>query len=309
MRRVESPPGGSTLITSAPMSHSCIAQNGPAITCVTSSTRIPSSALGPLLMPTPQVLFESTDHVAYLTFNRPEAKNAITFAMYDALVDACEKVDGDPTIRVFVLRANGDAFAAGTDIGQFTDFKTAEDGLAYERRLDAAIDRLERVNAATIAQVHGVAAGGGCAIALACDLRVCTPAAQFGMPIARTLGNCLSAANYARLIDLIGPARTKDLLFTARLLTVAEADSLGLVTRVAGLPAINDVVRDLAATIASHAPLTIRTTKEVLRRIAAARRLNAGAADDIVGACYASDDFREGVASFLAKRSPRFSGH
>jgi enoyl-CoA hydratase/carnithine racemase len=260
-------------------------------------------------MPTPQVLFESTDHVAYLTFNRPEAKNAITFAMYDALVDACEKVDGDPTIRVFVLRANGDAFAAGTDIGQFTDFKTAEDGLAYERRLDAAIDRLERVNAATIAQVHGVAAGGGCAIALACDLRVCTPAAQFGMPIARTLGNCLSAANYARLIDLIGPARTKDLLFTARLLTVAEADSLGLVTRVAGLPAINDVVRDLAATIASHAPLTIRTTKEVLRRIAAARRLNAGAADDIVGACYASDDFREGVASFLAKRSPRFSGH
>ena len=255
------------------------------------------------------MLFESTGRVAHLTFNRPEAKNAITFEMYDALVDACEKVDRDTNIRVFVLRGNGDAFAAGTDISQFTEFQTAADGLAYERRLDAAVDRLERVNAATVAQVHGVAAGGGCAIALACDLRVCTPAAQFGMPIARTLGNCLSAANYARLIDLIGPARTKDLLFTARFLTVAEADSLGLVTRVAGLPVIDDVVRDLAATIAAHAPLTIRATKEILRRIAAARRLNAGTADDVVGACYASDDFREGVASFLAKRSPRFSGH
>lgn len=259
-------------------------------------------------MATPEALFDSADHVAFLTFNRPEAKNAITFEMYDALVDACEKVDSDPAIRVFVVRATGDAFAAGTDISQFTAFKTAADGIAYERRLDAVIDRLERVNAATIAQVHGIAAGGGCAIALACDLRVCTPAAQFGMPIARTLGNCLSAANYARLVDLIGPARTKDLLFTARFLNVAEAESLGLVTRVAGHSSIDEVVRELADTIASHAPLTIRTTKSVLRRIATARRVNVGDADDLIGACYASDDFREGVASFLAKRPPRFSG-
>lgn len=259
-------------------------------------------------MHTPQLLFESAGHVAFVTFNRPEAKNAITFEMYDALAAACDAVDRDRSIRVLVVRANGDAFAAGTDIQQFTTFKTRDDGLAYERRLDAVIDRLEHVNAATIAQVHGVAAGGGCAIALACDLRVCTSSAQFAMPIARTLGNCLSAANYARLVDLLGPARTKDLLFTARALDAREASAMGLVARLVEPDAIDAAVRELAATIAGHAPLTIRTTKEALRRIAAARRLNAPDLDDLIGLCYTSDDFREGVAAFLAKRRPQFRG-
>jgi enoyl-CoA hydratase/carnithine racemase len=259
-------------------------------------------------MQSPHVLFESAGQVAFVTFNRPEAKNAITFEMYDALVAACDAVDADDNIRVLVVRGKGDAFAAGTDIEQFTSFKTREDGLTYERRLDAVIDRLERVNAATIAQVHGVAAGGGCAIALACDLRVCTPQAQFGMPIARTLGNCLSAANYARLVDVLGPARTKALLFTARFLDAAEASTLGLIVRVAELHTIDTAVRELADSVAGHAPLTIRTTKEALRRIAATRRPNAGELDDLIGACYASDDFREGVAAFLAKRKPRFTG-
>jgi enoyl-CoA hydratase len=259
-------------------------------------------------MQTPEMLFESANDVAFLTINRPDAKNALTFEMYDALAAACERVDSDPNIRVFVVRGSGDAFAAGTDISQFTEFHGAEDGIAYERRLDAVIDRLERVNAATIAQVHGIAAGGGCAIALACDLRVCTPAAQFGMPIARTLGNCLSAANYSRLVDLIGPARTKDLLFTARFLDAADAEALGLITRIVDHDAIDAAVRDLAQTIAAHAPLTIRTTKEALRRLAEARRLNRTDVDDLIRSCYGSADFREGVESFLAKRRPRFSG-
>ncbi len=259
-------------------------------------------------MSTSEVLFSSGDHVAYLTFNRPDAKNALTWAMYDGLADACEKVEADSGIRVFVLRANGDTFAAGTDIRQFTEFSSAEDGIAYEQRLDAVIDRLEAVAVPTIAQVHGVAAGGGCAIALACDLRVCTPSAQFGMPIARTLGNCLSAANYGRLIDLIGPARTKDLILTARFLDVSEAEALGLVTRIADHAVIDDVVRDLAATIMAHAPLTLRATKEALRRIAVSKRLDPSDLDDLIEQCYASEDFREGVSAFLGKRPPRFSG-
>jgi enoyl-CoA hydratase/carnithine racemase len=209
---------------------------------------------------------------------------------------------------VFVVRANGDAFAAGTDIRQFTEFASGDDGIAYERRLDAVIDRLERVSIPTIAQVHGVAAGGGCAIALTCDMRVCTPGAQFGVPIARTLGNCLSAANLARLVDLIGPARTKELLFTGRLLDATEAASLGLVTRLAELSDIDTVVRDLARSIAANAPLTIRATKETVRRIAVRRRLDRPEADDLIAACYASQDFREGVTSFLEKRRPRFTG-
>jgi enoyl-CoA hydratase len=256
----------------------------------------------------PEARFETAGPLAFLTFNRPQARNALTWAMYDALVDACDRVDADNTVRVFVVRAEGDAFAAGTDILQFTAFASGADGIAYERRLDAIIDRLERVSIPTIAQVHGVAAGGGCAIALACDLRICTPAARFGVPIARTLGNCLSAANLARLIDLVGPARTKDLLFTGRLLDVAEAASLGLVTRIAEPGEIDGVVRGVAEAIASNAPLTLRATKEIVRRIALRRRLDPAEAEDVISACYASQDFREGVASFLEKRRPRFTG-
>ena len=252
--------------------------------------------------------FESTGPVAFLTFDRPQARYALTWAMYDALVAACDRVDADDTVRVFVVRAEGEAFAAGTDIRQFTSFASGDEGLAYERKLDAVIDRLERVAVPTIAQVHGVAAGAGCAIALTCDFRVCTPAAQFGVPIARTLGNCLSAANVARITDLIGPARTKDLLFTGRLIDAAEATSLGLVTAAVERQGLDAAVRDLAQTLAANAPLTIRATKETLRRLAVRRRLDAGAADDLIAACYASADFREGVASFIEKRRPRFTG-
>ena len=259
-------------------------------------------------MSTSRTLFTVEGAVAFLTFNRPEARNAMTWDMYEALVEACDRVDQTEAVRVFVLRAEGKAFIAGTDISQFTRFASRDDAVAYERRIDSVIDRLERISAATIAQVQGVAAGGGCAIALACDLRVCTPDAQFGIPIARTLGNCLSAANYARLLDMIGPSRVKDLLFTGRLVDATEAASLGLVTRMADPSAIDDAVRDLAATIAANAPLTIQATKEALRRIQASRRIDAAQADDLIAMCYSSGDFKEGVAAFLAKRPPAFKG-
>ena len=259
-------------------------------------------------MPTPEVQFAAQGHVAFLTFNRPEARNALTWPMYDALAEACGQVDADPRIRAFVLRAHGEAFVAGTDISQFTAFATAGDGIAYEGRMEQVIDRLERVAVPTIAQVQGVAAGGGCLIALACDFRVCSPAARFGVPIARTLGNCLSAANCARLVDLIGPARTKELLFTGRLLDAAEAASLGLVTRLVDAGTIDDTVLELAQTIAGNAPLTIRAAKEMIRRISLHRRLEERTADDLTASCYGSHDFREGVAAFLEKRTPRFTG-
>ncbi len=257
----------------------------------------------------PQILFEIDGPTATVTFNRPDARNALTWEMYDGLLAACDRVDASPEVRVLVIRgAGGRAFAAGTDISQFSSFKTREDAIGYERRLDAVVDRLERVGAATIAQVQGAATGGGCAIALACDLRVCTPDARFGVPIARTLGNCLSAANYARLIDLLGPARTNDLLLTGRLMDAAEAAAAGIVARVVGAEGIDAAVQDLASAIAVNAPLTIRATKEAIRRIQAGRRPAAGAIDDLIEACYLSADFREGVAAFLAKRPPRFTG-
>ncbi len=259
-------------------------------------------------MSTSRTLFTIDGAIAFLTFNRPEARNAMTWDMYEALLEACDRVDRTEAVRVFVLRGEGKAFIAGTDISLFSRFASREDALAYERRIDHVIDRLERVSAATLARVHGVAAGGGCAIALACDLRVCTADAQFGIPIARTLGNCLSAANYARLLDMIGPSRVKDLLFTGRLIGATEAASLGLVTRMADPSTIDEAVLELAATIAANAPLTIRATKEAVRRIQASRRIEAAEADDLVAMCYSSDDFKEGVAAFLAKRPPSFKG-
>jgi enoyl-CoA hydratase len=233
----------------------------------------------------------------------------MTWEMYQALVDACERVDGDPAVRVLILRgAGGKAFVAGTDIAQFDGFRGRDDGVKYEERLDAVLDRLERVVKPTIAQVQGVAAGGGCAIALTCDLRVATPESTFGIPIARTLGNCLSGATCSRLLDLMGPAMVKDVLFTGRLVPTAEAHARGLVNRVAPAEEIERVVRELALEIASNAPLTLRATKEMIRRLTATRRLPAGGDGDLIELCYGSADFREGVASFLAKRKPKWQG-
>ena len=259
-------------------------------------------------MSTSETIFDIEGPVAFLTFNRPEARNAMTWGMYDALVAACDRVDADSNLRVFVLRGAGPAFVAGTDISQFSRFTTREDAIQYERRLDGIIDRVERVKIPTIAQVHGVAAGGGCAIALACDLRVCTPDARFGVPVARTLGNCLSAANYARVIDLIGPAKTKEMMFTGRLIDAVEAARLGLVSKMAESTSINRAVRELAAELAANAPLTIRATKEAVRRIQEQRRLDQPAIDDLIAMCYLSEDFKEAVAAFLAKRKPVFNG-
>jgi enoyl-CoA hydratase len=257
----------------------------------------------------PQAIYETDGALAILTFNRPEARNAMTWAMYEALAEACDRVDADEGVRVFVLRgAGGKAFVAGTDISQFRSFTTAADAIAYEARIEQLVDRLERVTKPTIAQVQGVAAGGGCVLALACDLRVATPESTFGVPIARTLGNCLAGTTYGRLVDIVGPARAKELLFTGRFVDAAEAQTVGLVNRVVPAETIDEAVCELAAQIAANAPLTIRVTKELNRRLMAARRLAPGADRDLIELCYTSADFREGVAAFLEKRKPKWKG-
>ena len=260
-------------------------------------------------MSTPHTIYSTDGQIAVLTFNRPESRNAMTWAMYDALGDACDAVDADPNVRVLVLRGADDrAFVAGTDISQFRDVRTADDALAYEARLDRVIDRLERVTKPTIARIRGVAVGGGCVIAIACDLRICGPDAKFGVPIARTLGNCLSAANCARLLDLVGPARLKELLFTARLLDAQEALAAGLATRVVEADALDRVVTETAQTIAGNAPLTVSSTKELVRRLQAQRQIEPTTGHDLITACYTSSDFRNAVDAFLAKRPPVWTG-
>ncbi len=253
------------------------------------------------------VLYSVTDGIARVTFNRPAQRNAFTFAMYERLADICESVDADDSIRAMILTGAGDkAFAAGTDIAAFEHVRTAEDGLAYEARIDRVLGALERCRVPVIAAIAGACTGGGAAIAACSDLRIATADLKFGFPIARTLGNCLSISNYARLFTLIGPAKTKELIFLARLTNADEALALGLVTEI--LPdqaSLMTRADEMAQIVAGHAPLTLRATKEALRRITASLAPDGA---DLIGLCYGSSDFREGRAAFLEKRKPAWKG-
>jgi enoyl-CoA hydratase/carnithine racemase len=257
-------------------------------------------------MPSSNVTWDINNSVAVVTVNRPEARNALTWDMYDALVEACDRAEASHDVRVLIIRGSSGAFAAGTDIRQFMDFADGKDGIEYERRLDAVIDRIERVRVATIAEVDGVAAGGGCAIAMACDLRICSDRARFGVPVSRTLGNCLSMANTARMVDLLGPARTRELLLTGRLIDAGEALAAGFVSSVVPVEKLQEETAKLAGDLSTRARSTIAATKEMMIRLREHRRPAAGVADDIIAACYGSSDFKEGVKAFLDGRKPNW---
>ena len=255
-----------------------------------------------------ETIFTIEPPFAILTFNRPEARNAMTWAMYDALVAACEQVDADPRVRVFILRgAGGKAFVSGTDISQFQKFSEPTDAIDYEKRIGVVLGRLERVAKPTITQVEGFATGAGCGIVATCDLSIATTESAIGIPIARTLGNCASSGTFARIVNLIGPARAKEMIFTGRLIPAPEAVSIGLINRAVPRESIEAEVMTIAREIASNAPLTIRATKEMTRRMMEARRPAEGDAD-LIEMCYMSADFKEGVTAFLAKRKPQWTG-
>lgn len=256
-----------------------------------------------------EVLYERRGAVAWLTFNRPAARNALTFAMYERLGALCDEMAADPTLRAAVFTgAGGRAFIAGTDIGEFRDFASGEDGVRYEQRLSSYIEKVERLPIATIAAIAGPAAGGGAAIAAVCDLRIGSPSAAFGVPIARTLGNCLTVDLLARLVALVGVARVKDLLFTARLAGAQELLAMGMLNEVTpDEESLLPRAAELAATLCGYAPLTLRAVKEGLRRIQA-RLLPPEDCADLVRLAYGSADFREGVSAFLGKRRPAWTG-
>lgn len=255
-----------------------------------------------------ELIYEVRDGIGFATLNRPQARNALTFPMYERLAALCGEIGSDPSVRALVVTGAGDrAFAAGTDISQFRDFRTANDALAYEARVDRVLTAIEECSKPTVAAIAGACTGGGAAIAAVCDMRLGTADARIGFPIAKTLGNCLSMANYARLAALIGPARVIDLVYTARLIGAEEARSIGLLSEV--LPdhaALQARAAELARTLAGHAPLTLRATKEAMRRLRLAARSVEG--DDLVSMCFTSADFREGVESFLARRPPHWTG-
>jgi enoyl-CoA hydratase len=252
------------------------------------------------------LLYEVSDGIGRITFNRPQARNALTFEMYQRLAEICTGAGKDRSLKVLILTGAGDkAFAAGTDINQFRAFKTPQDAIDYETTGDRVLSTLEQCQVPIIAAINGVCAGGGAGIAACCDIRIGVKTTKFGFPIARTLGNCLSMANLARLSALIGAARLKEIIFTARMIEAAEAASLGLLNEVVeDRAALDRRADELARLIASHAPLTLRSTKQALLRI----RPKVDEDEELILMCYQSRDFREGMDAFLNKRSPQWTG-
>jgi len=265
-------------------------------------------AMNAPMQATEDLIYAVEDGVAHLTFNRPQARNALTFAMYERMAAICETVNADRSIKAMILTGAGDkAFASGTDISQFRAFKTSQDALDYEARIDRVLGALEAVRVPTIAAIAGACTGGGAGIAACCDIRIGTATTRMGFPIARTLGNCLSMSNISRLVSLVGPARTKDLIFTARLIEAPEALALGLLNEV--VPDVETLQRragETAKLVAGHAPITLEVTKEAVRRIR--RTLTREEGEDLILRAYMSEDFREGMDAFLNKRTPSWKG-
>jgi enoyl-CoA hydratase len=258
---------------------------------------------------TQELLYDKRGDSGWITFNRPLQRNALTFAMYEGLAEICRRVGETNEVKALVITGQGDkAFAAGTDIGQFKEFKSGEDGIAYERKMDRVLETIERCPVPTVAAIAGFCTGGGAAIASACDFRIAAANAQFGFPIARTLGNCLSMANYARFAALIGPQRVKEMILLAKLIDAPTALAVGLVSEVlSDGAALHKRAGELAATLAAHAPITMQTTKEALRRLQA--KIAGEDIDDLIRRTYGSADFREGMTAFLEKRPPRWKGN
>jgi enoyl-CoA hydratase len=254
------------------------------------------------------LVFEVREGIGVVTFNRPQARNALTLAMYDGLAEICRAAPEDPAMKALVIKgAGGQAFAAGTDISSFRNLLTADDALAYERRIDSVLSAVECCPLPVIAALVGACTGGGAGIAAASDLRIAAADLKFGIPIARTLGNCLSNASLSRFVALIGTGRTREMLLTARLIGAEEALAIGLVSEVVeSFQAVEARAMELARTVAGHAPLTLRSTKEALRRLRI-HQLEVGD-EDLITLCYTSEDFREGQLAFLEKRPPQWKG-
>jgi enoyl-CoA hydratase len=252
------------------------------------------------------VRLEIEGAIARVTFDRPQARNAMTWGMYADLARICDQLAADSTVRCAVFRGAGhEAFVAGTDIEQFLAFKNGEDGVEYEKNIESGIAKMEALPMPTLAVIEGWCVGGGLALATACDIRIATPSSKFGIPIARTLGNCLSIANVARLIAAFGRPRVQRMLLAAELIDADEARSSGFLAQVVDAAQVDEAADQRARQLASLAPVTQAVSKEAIRRLLVD---GLPQADDLVRRAYGSEDFREGVTAFTGKRPPGWRG-
>jgi enoyl-CoA hydratase len=244
--------------------------------------------------------------VAHITFDRPAARNAFTWQMYEELDAICAELSADPELRCVTFRgAGGKAFVAGSDISQFLEFTGGEDGIAYEAKMNRYFERLLDIPVPTVAIIDGWAVGGGLNIAACCDIKLAARGAKFGTPIARTIGNCVSMQTYARILGGFGEARAKRMLLLAEFIDADEAFAAGFVSRVVEPQEIDAAAAQIVDTILANAPLTLSVSKEALRRVS---RRDIDPADDLISRVYGSEDFKRGVAAFVGKTTPEWTG-
>ena len=259
---------------------------------------------------TGQVIAHGDGAVGWITFDHPQRHNAMSMAMWQALSTAVRGFQDDDAIRVIVLRGAGHkAFVSGADISQFEQRRSSpESTRAYDQATGKATDDLAQVGKPTIAMVRGYCIGGGVSIAASCDLRIADESARFGVPAAR-LGLGYGFAGVRKLVDLIGPAFTKEIFFTARQFSAQEALAMGLVNRVVPGAQLESQVRDCALSIAANAPLTVSSVKTLVAQVLEDEsRRDDALCRDVVERCFASADYVEGRTAFMQKRPPVFRG-
>lgn len=253
-----------------------------------------------------RVLLERRGSVLQVILSHPGRHNALTWRMYDELAEALERTMADPSVRVLVIRGHGGAFAAGTDITQFASFTTGQQGLEYEQRVGAILGTLLKLDIPVIAAVDGPAVGAGLAIAACSDIVIATESSTFGVPIARTVGNCIPPMVLKRLQGRMGQGRTMAMLLAAALLPAEEAQKAGFVYKVVSHEDFEETLSRLSIRMSQTAPVTVAALKEMDRRLQEDPAANG---DDLLLECYGSADFKEGVAAFTEHRTPQWKGH
>ena len=259
---------------------------------------------------TDRIISRREDGIGRLIFNNPEKRNAVSLDMWQAVEEALEEFAADDEVRVVVLSGAGDkAFVSGADISKFEDERSGAEAVArYNATTARMYAKLNAFPKPTIAQITGGCVGGGMALAVCCDLSICGDGSRFGIPAAK-LGLGYGFAGLQRLVNLIGPAFAKEMFFTARLFSAAEAYEMGLVNRVVPDDQVAGYVADYARTITGNAPLTVDAVKAIIGEVlkdSEARDL--ARCEELVRACFASRDYVEGRQAFLEKRPPRFIG-
>jgi len=245
--------------------------------------------------------------VAHVVLNQPHKRNAMNAAMWAGLFPLMGRLDADKAVKLVVLRGAGaEAFSAGADISEFAaTFATAESTARYNAEVRRAQLAVERLAKPTLAVIHGACVGGGCGLALACDLRFASANARFAIPASK-LGAAYSVADTQRVVALVGPARAKDILFSGRLLDAAEAESVGLVSRVLPGAELEKAAADYARVLLANSPQAIATAKAIVNSLSRLHIQDEEVLDERFTASFASADFREGYSAFLEKRRPTF---